>query len=387
MCGNKELNTLVHVPTPGDHYSGSSGSAIMTIAYELNRQHVRAGLDCAVIVGNGTRADYPVGEVIRVPYAPRPNRLRKIADIAMGRSGFRRPFISGVYGPANTALSPDFNGVLIVHNGPAALRGFRIAYPKARICLYCHNYLFRTYSTSEMVRVLKDADHIVCVSNSLATQVRGKLGYEDPRIVVVLNGVDTERFVSAPTPAESAVPVILFVGRVLPIKGPDLLIRAIAKIADGTRRFKLRIVGSDNFTVNDAITPYERELRELARPVADYIEFVPFVDRDEVVRQYQSASVFCAPSNWDEPCSLTVPEAMACGLPTVASNRGGLTEVGAKAVLYFTPPNVDELAGQLAYLIDNPAIRASMRTRARKQAEMISWAVQYRVLQHLVLQH
>jgi len=185
------------------------------------------------------------------------------------------------------------------------------------------------------------------------------------------------------TPPPQDVPVILFVGRVIPVKGPDLLIKSITKIANGKRQFKLRIVGSNNFNANDAISPFERELRDLARPVSEYIEFVPFVDRAEVVRQYQAASIFCAPSNWDDPCPLTVVEAMATGLPVVGSTRGGIPEEGADAALYFTPPDTDELAKQLAYLIDNPDARIELGARARRRAEELSWARQYELLRQV----
>jgi len=383
MFDNNDRNTLVHVPTPGDHYSGASGSAIMTIIYELNRRHSEAGYNSVVIAGEGTRADYPVGKVARVPYAPLPGKKQKIVDVALGRMGLRRHFISRVYKPTASVFPRDFCGVIVVHNGPAALRGLRMACPQARICLYCNNDLFGTYSKSEAIHVLRDADHIICVSNKLSTLLKAKLGYEDPRVAVVLNGVDTDRFVPPQTPPPQDVPVILFVGRVIPVKGPDLLIKSITKIANGKRQFKLRIVGSNNFNANDAISPFERELRDLARPVSEYIEFVPFVDRAEVVRQYQAASIFCAPSNWDDPCPLTVVEAMATGLPVVGSTRGGIPEEGADAALYFTPPDIDELAKQLAYLIDNPDARIELGARARRRAEELSWARQYELLRQV----
>src|SRR5919204_6515087 len=51
----------IHIPTPGDHYSAATGSATMTVIYEISREHARDGGQTRVIVGRGTRHDYPVG--------------------------------------------------------------------------------------------------------------------------------------------------------------------------------------------------------------------------------------------------------------------------------------------------------------------------------------
>jgi glycosyltransferase involved in cell wall biosynthesis len=139
-------------------------------------------------------------------------------------------------------------------------------------------------------------------------------------------------------------------------------------------------VGSRGFSATDPLSSYELRLRDLAEPIAEAVEFQPFVDRRAVIEEYGRASIFCAPSNWDEPCSLTVPEALACGLPTIAARRGGIPEVGGDAVLYFRPPSVDEFAERLAYLIDDEAARAEWGRRAREHAISLSWSRQYQKL-------
>ncbi len=369
--------TFLHVPTPGDHYSPATGSAVMTIIHALSRRHAAAGGASRIVVGAGTRHDYPVGVCVEVAFGPLPTRRQKLLDAAAGRIGLGRPFADRLYAPALGAIEPDFDGVVFLMNAPGAVGPFRQKLGDAKLVLYVHNELFKTYSRREARRVVGAADAVVCVSRFMADRLTAKLGRPDPKVRAVLNGVDTDRF----TPkriGKNPLPVILFVGRVLPEKGPDLLVRAAAKLAAKGRRFVLRIVGSSNFSVADPPTVYERDLRRLAGPLGDAAQFRPFVGRDGVAAEYQAADIFCAPSNWDEPCSLTVPEAMACGLPTVAARRGGLPEVGGDAVLYFDPPDVDALADQLDRLLADPDARADLGGRARSAAvARLDWARRY----------
>jgi len=110
------------------------------------------------------------------------------------------------------------------------------------------------------------------------------------------------------------------------------------------------------------------------------VEFIPFLDRHKILPVYQSASIFCAPSNYDEPCTLALPEAMSCGVASIASRRGGIPEVGRDAVLYFDPPDIDRLAEHLAYLVEDEEARIEWGLKARAQAEAMDWGIQYKAL-------
>ena len=375
---------LIHVPIPGDHYSGAAGGAIMTKVYEFSRQHEAAGGTTRIVVGRGTRHDYPVGECVEVDFRGLPSRPEKLADACLGLLGFGRQFSAAAWEPALTAIDGSFEGPVLVYNGPAALPAFRKARPRARLALYACNVLFRTYTKREVRRVVEPADFVVCVSDFVADDLAARLGGHAHKLRVVHNGVDVERF--RPTGGvDTEEPLVLFVGRVVPEKGADVLLRASRKLLGRGRRFRVRIVGSRGFSAADPLSAYERSLRKLARPIGDAVEFHPFVDRNGIRSHYDSASIFCVPSNWDDPCPLTLLEAMACGLPTVAARRGGIPEVGAEAVLYFQPPSADELAERLAHLLDDESARVEMGRRARDRACSLSWAHQYAKLRAAVL--
>lgn len=375
----------IHIPTPGDHYSAATGSAIMTIIYELNRRHIEWGGSARIVVGKGTRHDYGIGECEEVRFAELPSRTKKIMDVALGRLGFHRFWGARLYLPASYTIPQSTDAAIFVWNNPAPLMMLRRRHPQARICLYAQNSLFRTYSAGEARRILAAVDAVICCSQFIADELQRHLGQQSRKVHVVLNGVDTTRFCPADVPVRDETPVILFVGRVTPEKGADLLLNAAQRLHNSGQKFKVRIVGSSNFNANDPLTVYEQELRELAEPMREKVEFQPFVDRKFILEEYQRAAIFCVPSNWDEPVSLTISEGMACGLPVIASRRGGIPEVGGDAVRYFQTPNVDELAEQLNYFLDCPAARQEWGAKARKRVEMLSWHVQYESLRRAVM--
>ncbi len=371
------LRHLAHVPTPGDHYSPATGSAIMTITYELNREHARRGGGSTVLISRGARFEYPIGERVEIAPGSYPNRWQRGLDSVTAAVGGSRRFGEGVYRPAAEALDRDFRGVLIVWNCAAPVQLLRRAYPKAHLCLYAQNEIFRSYGPGELRRVLGAADTVLCCSEFIAEGIRQRAGDGDGKVFAVVNGVDTQRFVPATRKRVNEVPVVLFVGRVVPEKGTDVLLKAAAKVYSGERRFVIRVVGSRGFSAEEPLSAYEQELRRLAEALPGAAQFQRFVDRHRVLEEYQAADVFCAPSNWDEPCSLTVPEAMACGLPTIASRRGCIPEVAGDGALLFDPSNIDELAEHLAHLTDDESARADWGARARTRAEQISWSAQY----------
>jgi glycosyltransferase involved in cell wall biosynthesis len=376
----------VHVPTPGDHYSAATGSAIMTLVYEMARAHAGRGGRTRVLVARGTRHDYPIGECVEVePTAP-PKRWQKLVDAGLGRVGLGRPFGVASYGPASAAVEAAFEGPVFVHNNPVGVPLFARRLPRAKVCLWANNELFGTYARHEVQRIAAAAHLLICCSKYIAEDLCGRLGTQHEKIKVVRNGADVERFRPDPAMRVGDEPVILFVGRIVPVKGVDLLLRAAARISNSARRFKVRIVGSSGFSAGEPLSPYEQELRSLAGPIQDRVEFRPFVDRDRVVEEYQSASIFCGPSNWDDPCPLTIAEAMACGLAVVASARGGIPEVGGDALLYFNPPDVDALAAHLARLVDHAAFREESGRCARQRAvQHLTWDMEYAKLKEMLV--
>ena len=100
------------------------------------------------------------------------------------------------------------------------------SHPGARVCLYAVNALFNTYSNAEVRRFVRTADRVICCSQFIADDINNRLGSPSPKVKVVHNGVNTEHFVPGSLHDNGEVPVILFIGRIVPQKGPDLLLKA-----------------------------------------------------------------------------------------------------------------------------------------------------------------
>lgn len=371
---------LLHIPTPGDHYSPSTGSATMTVIYELSRQHTKRGGDTVIVVSSGTRHDYDVGRAIETGYSGAlPSRKQVMSDALLGRFGAPRIATLRAFAPAVHAIPEDFDGHALLHNAVAPVRSVAQSQPGVRPTIYAHNDLFRTYSSTELRRSIASCHRVVCVSQFIADRLQERAGGSVDNVRVVLNGVDVARFTPTLNREPTSEPLILFVGQVTPHKAPDLLIRAAVRL--GSRfPFRLRIVGSSGFSSDGSLSDYERELRRLAAPLGDRVEFKRFIGRSDISFEYQQGDIFVVPSNWDDPCPLTVLEGLSCGLPIICSRRGGIPEEGADAVTYFDPPDVDGLAERLEWLISDENARLAFGERARQRAMELSWEHQYECL-------
>ncbi len=164
-------------------------------------------------------------------------------------------------------------------------------------------------------------DRHVCVSHSVAefSATQGRLPPE--KLVVIPNAVDGERFASA-APADlsefgidTSERLILFVGRLDEQKNPILLIEAFRKIADEFPDTRLMVVGSG---------PLAARLESLAADLADRVIFAGY--RTDVPALLRAACCLALPSRW-EGMPNVVLEAMAAGIPVVASDAEGIDEL------------------------------------------------------------
>jgi len=191
------------------------------------------------------------------------------------------------------------------------------------------------------------------------------------RSLVISGGVDAARFSSADAP-----PVdfrAIFVGRILPHKGIDVLIDALPD------DMQLDVIGQ----MYDA--RYFSDLEALARGKS--VSFITNSGDDELVKAYQGASVVVLPSVYrtiygdesfaPELLGQTLLEGMACGLPAVCSDAGAMPEVVVDGVTGFVVPagNVETLRSKLLWLRDNPATTREMGSAARRHVTRhFSWS-------------
>ena len=215
--------------------------------------------------------------------------------------------------------------------------------------------------------IWRRADRVVAVCESLG----GLTLQTSPglRYTVVPNGVDLARFCPPGTERSNGRRTIrcLAVARLIERKGLGDLIRAFARLERG--RFQLEIVGGG---------PDEAVLRGL---VSSYgldqeVRFRGVLDRTAVAQRYREADLFTLPSS-AEAFGNVFAEALASGLPIVASNVGGIPELvehGSNGLL-VTPGDVEGLAGAIRYLAEDPKLRHEIADRNRAKAEAtLEWA-------------
>lgn len=371
--------SLIHAITPGDHFSPLTGSAIPTVVHGLAGAALRAGAPRhRVVVDRSTwHPRYDSADVIEYDGARGPDRRARYADALRGRLGMPRTAVAAYYRPIADAVGAQPASVVLAHNAPILVRLLRDT--PHRVVLYAHNDLLRTYSRREAGRMLGSAAGIVCVSESLADRTRERLPPALHGLVHVIgNGVDTAQFQPDGVRHEGAVRV-MFMGRVIPDKGADVLLQAVQRL--DAAGLEVVIVGRPGFAADAPLSDHERELRRLAEASAAAVRFQTFVPRAELPALLRTADVFVVPSRWPEPWALTVGEALATGLPVIASRIGGIPEAMGNAGILVPPDDPAALADALRGLIGDDARRAALAEAARARAEERDWSWSWRQLE------
>jgi len=194
---------------------------------------------------------------------------------------------------------------------------------------------------------------------------------------VIPNGVDVEHFARAVDPLEEFADGkknVLFVGRPEKRKGLRYLIRAFVEVQRAVPEARLIVVGAGKFG------RYERAVRSMKLRDVHFRSYVPF---NELPRYHHTAHVFCAPNTGFESQGIVLLEAMAAGLPIVASNIDGFAGVLTHGVegLLVEPEDPRALAAAIIEMLRDPERASAMAERGRERAVQYSWdRVSQRVL-------
>ena len=231
-------------------------------------------------------------------------------------------------------------------------------------------------------QVVEAADMLLANTGAEAEQLIELYDAEPTRVQVVPPGVDLDRFAPRSQaaararlglPADAIVPT--FVGRLQPLKAPDVLLRAVALLAQ-RRELRDRLVVPVIGGPSGSGLEHPDSLADLAQElgIGDLVRFVPPVDRDTLVDWYAAATLVCVPS-YNESFGLVAIEAQATGTPVVAASVGGLRTVvrdGVTGVLVegHEPASYAEA---IARLVDEPGLRESMATAAVVHARGFAW--------------
>jgi len=225
---------------------------------------------------------------------------------------------------------------------------------------------FYNWGKRHLRRWYRRLDGKIAVSTAAASFIEDYFpGYYN----IIPNGVDVERFSAERERSkrfDDGKLNILFVGRPEKRKGLDHLLDAYPIVKAQIPDARLIIVGAGKFG------RYERMVK--SRRMAD-VEFCGFVTDEELPRYHQTADVFCAPNTGFESQGLILLEAMAAGLPVVASNIEGFAGVVTHEVegLLALPGDSEGLADALIDVLSSQAKRRKMAAQGRRRAQAFSW--------------
>ncbi len=235
-------------------------------------------------------------------------------------------------------------------------------------------------------RILKRADRIITATLAEVTQLRFLYKADDRKLTIIPPGVDTSHFYRIPSDEAKQFiglkpedRMILFVGRIEPLKGVDTLIQAMAclKWKHEGRPVHLAIIGGEPDASVEEMSVEMARLQKLADDLSmgQTVLFLGKRGQDTLPYYYSAAEVVVMPSHY-ESFGMVALEAMACGTPVVASDVGGLGFLVQDGETGFTVPDgePDLLCDRLSQLLGDAELRARMGARAAEVAQSYDWA-------------
>ncbi|HKV41568.1 MAG TPA: glycosyltransferase family 1 protein, partial [Blastocatellia bacterium] len=159
---------------------------------------------------------------------------------------------------------------------------------------------------------------------------------------------------------------VLAVGTTEPRKNLNRLLEAIGLLARRGIKLPLFVAGGRGW-LSEPLYEYVRR-----QGLGSLVTFTGYVPENDLPALYKAASVFAYPSLY-EGFGLPVLEAMACGTPTLTSNRSALIEAAGDAALLVNPESVTEIADGIQELIDDKAKRTDLARLGLEQSRKFSW--------------
>lgn len=343
---------------PYPHVIGGGQIVTLAIARELKRRGVEVRI---VTTGDGelvraaSESDLPVS-IVKMPSALRVYghetvggaRLRAAAALplawrCMGREMSPKPAV---------VHATDLRG-LILSGAPARARGIPVVW-----------HLHLTEPEPALNRLAGILANMALTPSAEALSVLPRAVQRKGR--VLHNGIPPEAL--AEPPARLEEPLVVTAGRIVPQKGIDLLVETTSLLRREVPDVKVRVFGAQQFGWESYHAEVVDRISELG--LGSSFELAGFVDRPAA--HWGAASVYAQPSR-REGLPLAVVEAMACGLPVVASDVGGLSEVVEHGItgLLVPPDDPQALAKALLELLSDREGSRSMGQAGRARVEQL----------------
>ncbi|MDM0049025.1 glycosyltransferase [Variovorax sp. J22R115] len=210
-------------------------------------------------------------------------------------------------------------------------------------------------------RLMQESDGVRANSQAIRGEIEKAYGFrfDDSRTQVIPHGMKPVLQTIGTPPNEA--PVVLFVGRLEPRKGIDVLLDAIPQVLESAPSVRFRIVG-DKTQLSPTGRPYADDFLSSKSGARwrNSVAFEGHIDEAELMNAYASCDIFVAPSRF-ESFGLVFVEAMRVAKPVIGCSAGGMTEVivNDECGLLVAPGDVDQLAAAILRLVQSPSLRAA----------------------------
>jgi glycosyltransferase involved in cell wall biosynthesis len=404
---------FVGQPRDGIEATGPQRGSIASITWELaSRLAQRHAVTVYAPLMPGQQAEErsPEGVLLRrVPHVRR--GLHKAINVATSLLGAHPPyfassaFFRGYAGAVGQWLARDPPDVVHIQVNSQFIPVVRRAVPRARIVFHTHDDLLTRLDPELISRRMALTDAVVTCSDYITHRWREKFSRRAARVHTLWNGVDLERF-RPPDPSTGAVARshILYVGRLSPEKGVHVLAHAFERVREELPEARLSVMSSAGLLPSNQFDlldddPYIAELsgfygrgvfsrvrkqvlaaghgyvdaiRSSLRPeTRERIEFHEPLEAVDLPDMYQRAALLVAPALCAEPFGLPLAEAMASGLPVIASRSGGMPSIveHGRTGCLVERGDVAGLARVIVSLLRDPEQLAAMSRASRLSAE------------------
>jgi UDP-glucose:(heptosyl)LPS alpha-1,3-glucosyltransferase len=328
--------------------------------YDLATRLAKRGHEVFVFCGNGVKAQGV--KLVKVNAFPYPRWLRTLSFALKHRAGLKTLAPDVVLGFGNTLEADVYQshgGVQRVwmereiasYDKPAE-RAYKAFLLKNSI-----NQKIQEWVAEYPIRK-KRCSRIVAISDMVASHMVSHYKLDHDKIVVVYNGVDTERFSPAAQKPEGPLRILFSAGN-FRLKGLAPLLLALGKVSKERKDFQLCIIGRGRKE------RYDEEIRNLK--LGDLVVFMGEHSSPEKV--YRGSHILAHPTFYDA-CSLTTMESMASGLPTITTRWNGASALISEEEGYVIdePSHIAPLAAAIKSLFDEE-FRNRMGVQARRKIE------------------
>lgn len=298
-------------------------------------------------------------------------RLKRHIYVRTHSSTYYDPYIEYFLHESLKDIALKEYDIIILENRPGyAIPVSKVS--KAKIIIHLHNDLLNK-DTKKAKEICEVSHKVITVSDYIKGRVE-TIGANIP-ITTVHNGIDLERFYQA-TPIDRKTLgfknddfIVVYSGRINPEKGVKELIQAFTQLKDYPN-IKLLIIGGSFFGNTKGTDTFISSLQEESKAIANSIVFTGFIPYEQIPSYLAMCDVAVIPSLWEDPFPTTILEAMASGLPIIATNSGGITEACQGCAIIVEKLNiVNQLTKSILHLYRNNEDRNKMQINSKKYSD------------------